>query len=101
MVAATRAGDAFIESRARQAAPLLLFGFTIPGLVLARQNDGERGTGSGHRRGLRNLNCGVDDPRAKVGEILQRDHGRELNDPLVFPVVVRQHARTVSGESEG
>ena len=100
ILSTTRDDDALLESRAHQTAPLLPFGFGIPGLEFAPQNDSKHGVGPSHRRGLGNPNGGVDDPGAKVGEILQRDHGRELHDPLAFPVVVGQHTRTVSGEAE-
>ena len=45
MLSVNGADDALMESRACQAAPLLPFGFAIPGLVFAPQNDGERGAG--------------------------------------------------------
>ena len=73
---------------AMQAAPLSPFRFAIAGLVFAPQNDGKRGMGAGHRRRLGNPKRGVDDPRAKVGEHLPGDHGREPSDPFVLPVVV-------------
>ena len=51
-------------------------------------------------RGLGNPNGGIDDLGTKVGKGSHCDHGRKRNDPLAFPVVVGQHARSVSGESE-
>ena len=51
-------------------------------------------------RGLGNPNRGIDDLGTKVGKGSHCGHGRKRNDPLAFPVVVGQHARSVSGESE-
>ena len=76
------------------------FRVRVSGLAFARWNDGERGSGTNHRRDIGNPNRGIDVPDAKVGEIFQRDPGLELHDPLAFPVVVGQYAGTVSGETE-
>ena len=80
--------DAFVEPRAYQATPLLLFGFAIPRLKFSRQDNGESGAGAGHRRGLDDANRGIDDPATQVGQILQCSHGRKLHDPFAFPVVM-------------
>ena len=80
--------DVFIEPRANQATPLLLFGFAIPRLEFSRQDNGESGAGAGHRRGLDDANRGIEDPATQVGEIRQCNHGRKLHDPFAFPVVV-------------
>ena len=80
--------DAFIEPRDYQATPLLMFGFVIPRLEFSRQDNGESGAGTGHRRGLDEANRGIDDPATQVCKILQCNHGRELHDPFAFPVVM-------------
>ena len=51
MLSVIGADNAFIESHAHQATPLLLFGFAIPRLEFSRQDDGEggAGAGAGHR----------------------------------------------------
>ena len=59
--------DAFIEPRAHRATPLLMFRFAIPRLEFSRQDDGESGARTGHRRGLDDANRGIDDPATQVG----------------------------------